>query len=275
VHVDLSEEKRKIGGDYMGQSIIFVGGANLNRNSDNQSMYKNSYRNNLTPSRDQFYNELCAECRTFPGKKNRNKKIVKLRSKYQGSACSDSAMEKVFISYLECFGRKMEKRENRKKVVELPVFLESNKVDKRIIKRIRVIENLKPASTEKKQVKKNRVTIEKGTIRTDKNKSIIQSHVPLPKLTTKERNARTRNFYKMLHDYLIESVSNPQVLMTQELAENCLLFNRDAAYIEGVRRIYRDAIKNDLTLLQAYDKNNFPMFHKDRKGLNNAMREFK
>lgn len=255
----------------MGQSIIFVGGANLNRNSDNQSMYQNGYRNRYrnirTPSRDQFYKELCEECRTFPGKKKRNRRISWLRSKYQGSTCSESAMEKVFISYLECFGRKMGHLEYRKKVIELPAFLERNKVDRRIIKRIEVIERLEPASKEKKKVKKNKVTIGKPIILTDKNKSIIQSHVVPRKMTDDERKKRIRNFYKLLHEYLIETISNPRAIMTQELADECMYFMRHFKYIDGLKKVYNDTLKNNLSLLEACNKNDFTMFKKDRNNL--------
>lgn len=144
----------------MAKGIIFVGGGNLNRNQDQQSMYNYGYRNQYNQqkkdSRTRFYNELCLQSKTLPGEKGRNKKIKQLSLKYIDTACSEKTIEKVFIAYSECFNNKMNSKEKKKRMVDLPGILEKNKVDKRVIKRILEIEGFK--NEDKNNLKKDLVS---------------------------------------------------------------------------------------------------------------------
>lgn len=144
----------------MGKGIIFVGGGNLNRNRDQQSMYTGNKRNQYTKQnsrREAFYKELCLESKKLFSIKARNKKIKKLSSKYQNSACSEKTMEKVFIAYFECIQKPLKKKALKLKLLELPDFLEKNNVDKRIIKRIIAIEEIEEPDSIDKGIKKRKV----------------------------------------------------------------------------------------------------------------------
>lgn len=235
----------------MGQGIIFVGANNLNRNKDHQSMYSSSskkhyYINDPTLSRDAFYRELCEFSKSLPGKKKRTKRISQLRSKYQGNSCSEKMMERVFLSYFDCFTRTGVIRKNK---VDLPIFLEKNKVDKRIIKRIREIENLNSAS-----------------------KKSEQSKTECSNLTTKQKR---RDFYRLLHDYLIETTSNPKARMTPQLADYCKIYGRSSEYINELSLAYKDAIKKDIGLFDACKLRNINMFKSDQVDLTNKFYGYK
>ena len=234
----------------MGKGIIFVGGGNLNRNKDQQSMYGYGYRNQQQKdSRTRFYKELCLQSRTLPLEKGRNKKIKQLRLKYIETACSEKTIERVFIAYSECFNTKMNSKEKKKRIVDLPEILEKNKVDKRVIKRILEIEGLE--NDDKNDLKKDSVS------------PILNSEIK-SKSSKKERLIK---FHEMLNDYLIKSCFNDQVEMNHELKRMCHLFNRDFNYVNNLKIIYRKMIENELTFLEACEKYSIHIYKADLKGL--------
>ncbi|EGP5301848.1 hypothetical protein EAC14_11955, partial [Enterococcus faecium] len=107
----------------MGKGIIFVGGGNLNRNRDHQSMYTSNKYNHYTKQnsmRELFYKELCLESKKLLSIKSRNKKIKQLSLKYQSNACSEKTMQKVFTAYTDCFHGNMKSKEKKKKRLDLP-----------------------------------------------------------------------------------------------------------------------------------------------------------
>lgn len=229
----------------MGKGIIFIGGENLNRNRAQQSMYNYGYHNKYNQQKDdnrlQFYKELCLQGRSLPLKKGRDKKIRQLSSKYQGSACSEKTMEKVFISYSECFHIKMKSNEKKKKLLDLPKILEENKVDKRVIKRIKEIEGIEEPFKDNMNKKLN--------------------------VIPESKSIKKRKFYEMLNEYLIKSHFNNQIVMSQELKEMCELYNRRPIYINYLKIIYIDMIDESLTFSQAYEKTDYPIYKSDRHGL--------
>ena len=242
----------------MGKGIIFVGSGNLNRNKDQQSMYQYGYRNQRQKdSRTLFYKELCLESRTCPGEKGRNKKIKQLRLKYIENACSEKTMERVFIAYSECFKNKMKSKEKKKRIMALPIFLEKNKVDKRVIKRIIEIEALE--NEVKNHLKKDSVSY------------------PL-KLETKSKSKKNEKliiFHEMLNDYLIKSYFNDQVEMNHELKRMCHLFSRDVNYVKNLKIIYREMIENGLTFLESCEKHTIHIYKTDMRGLSKNWRAHK
>lgn len=144
----------------MGKGIIFVGGGNLNRNRDHQSMYTSNKYNHYTKQnsmRELFYKELCLESKKLLSIKSRNKKIKQLSLKYQSNACSEKTMQKVFTAYFECIQIPLKKKALKLRLVKLPVFLEKNNVDKRIIKRIIAIEEIEEPNSIDKGIKKRKV----------------------------------------------------------------------------------------------------------------------
>lgn len=262
--------------DELGQGIIFVGTNNLNRNKDHQSMYNNSYKKRYTTdpalSRDAFYRELCEFSRTLPGKKKRTKRISQLRSKYQGNSCSEKMMERVFLSYFDCFTRTGVIRKNK---ADLLIFLERNKVDKRIIKRIQEIEHLEPTGEKKVRSQKATTLIEKPLIPTDKNKSIKQSHFSPDKPNETDQKKKKEEFYQLLHVYLIETTSNPKAKMSQELADYCKVYNRSTDYTNRLALAYHDAIKGNLKLSTACVLRNVHLGKRDRVALTKKIDAYK
>jgi hypothetical protein len=229
----------------MAKGIIFVGGGNLNRNQDQQSMYNYGYRNQYSQqkkdSRTRFYKELCLQSRTVPGEKGRNKKIKQLRLKYIDTAVSEKTIEKVFIAYSECFNNKMNSKEKKKRIIDLPGMLEKNKVDKRVIKRILEIEGLDNEN-------KNNLKLKKDSI----------SHILNPEMkSNSKKKERLKKFHEMLNDYLINSYLNDQVVMDHELKRMCHLFSRDFNYVNNLKIIYREMIENNSTFLESSEKHTF------------------
>ncbi|MDV7713656.1 hypothetical protein PSH12_13725 [Enterococcus casseliflavus] len=236
----------------MGKSIIFVGRTNLNKNFDNQSMYKSDYGHYLKLDRDQFYRDLCEACRTCPGKKKRNNKISRLRSKYQGYSCSERTMEKVFTAYLECFGRPMGQPEYRKKVYQLPLFLEKEGVDKRIVRRIIDIEGITSSV-------KNDLNNKK-----EDNEDLLRV-----------KRERLHRFHELLNIYLVECVYNEDVSMDSELEDLFKIYERSPEYINKLKNIYRRMVKSDISLSKANKKSKNSLTRTDKNGLDNAYAVYK
>lgn len=237
----------------MGKSIIFVGRTNLNRNSDNQGMYKSNYGNYLKLDRNQFYRELCEACRTYPEKNKRNIKISRLRSKYQGYSCSERTMEKVFNAYFNCFKRQIGQNGGRKKVNQLPLFLEKEGVDKRIIRRIMDIEGI--------------TMIEKNN-NLNKKKDITETLV-------KVKKERLQRFHELLNVYLLECVYKEGVLMDSELESLLEIYQRSPEYINHLKNIYKRMVKFDLSLSKANKKGKHSLTRTDKNGLEHAYEIYK
>ena len=229
----------------MGKGIIFVGGGNLNRNRDQQSMYSASNRNKYNKQksmRAEFYNELCVESRKISSQKARKKKIQQLHLKYENYACSEKNMEKVFVSYFDCFQKPVKKSQYKTRLLKLPEFLEKNNVDKRIIKRIKEVEKLEDLNqiTEIKNVEKDLVSKKKD---------------------------RSNRFYELLNRYLIETVYDSKVVMTSELENLFAVFPRDADYINQLKIIYQQMLNGKDPFNKKRKKRNFFVSKADERGL--------
>lgn len=244
----------------MGKGIIFVGGGNLNRNRNHQSMYTGNKYNQYAKQnsrREAFYKELCLESKKLLSIKSRNKKIKQLSLKYQSNACSEKTMQKIFTAYTECFHGNMKSKEKKKRILDLPGILEKNKVDKRVIKRILEIEGLENID----------INIKKDS---------FVSHTVNAEIKTKSnKNERLKKFHEMLNEYLIESYFSDQIIISHELERTCKLFNRDSIYLNDLKIVYREMIENGLTFLESCEKYNFHIYKTDLKGLSKNWSAYK
>lgn len=196
----------------MGKGIIFVGSTNLNRNSDQQSMYSKKGSVNNDKIKNDFYVELRSYCLQNLNTKNRKKRITSLKNKYGTYACSEKNMEKVFEAYASCF-QNCNNSQIKLKKNHLPDYLNKYRVDKRIQKRLFYIEGID--------------TIDKVI----ENRKYIKVNVT----KSSKRNA---SFYSNLHLYMDKYYDDSKVPLTIEIKKGMKKMSKGDAFIDSIRELY-------------------------------------
>lgn len=232
----------------MGKGIIFVGRANLNRNKSQQSMYLgDKYQNKVsaTEKRKEFYQALRVECLKFGNIGKRVKRIKSLKNKYETYACSEKNMDKVFKAYEACFSGCKTKKDIVLKKKELPTYFNNYEVDKRIQKRMLELESI--------------------------------HYSPLASTEATKANAKTKNdlklkqdqkkiFFKLLHEYLENSLKENRV-MTTRLYNLYRHHQRDDDYLEELKKLYTYKTSQNSNIKQICIMHGLELYKKDIKGL--------
>lgn len=196
----------------MGKGIIFVGSTNLNRNSDQQSMYSKKGSINNDKIKNNFYVELRSYCLQNLNTKNRKKRITSLKNKYGTYACSEKNMEKVFEAYASCF-QNCKNSQIKLKKNHLPNYLNKYRVDKRIQKRLFNIEGID--------------TIDK----------VIENRKYI-KINVTKSNKRNASFYSNLHFYMDKYYDDSKVPLTIEIKKGMKKMSKGDAFIDSIRELY-------------------------------------
>lgn len=224
----------------MGKGIIFVGSTNLNRNSDQQSMYSKKGLINNDKLKKDFYVELRSYCLQNLNTKNRKKRITSLKNKHGTFACSEKNMEKVFEAYNDwlknCKRISVKSRKN-----DIRNFFEKHHVDKRIQKRLFEIEGI---HTQTKLVKgkseKNKPS--KNSTNAKKSNSKRQ-----PKLRP---TINKNQFYEQLHNYMDIFYNIESIPLYETINNGINYYGKDEDFIKSIRELYSYKYSTNLSINQ-------------------------
>lgn len=241
----------------MGQSIIFVGAGNLNRNRDRQAMYDikgSGWKKEAVKNRKHFYKDLSIEAEKCPTGSKRAEAVRELMTKYEGYSCSRENIERVFLAYADCF---IEKGINKTEIFHkqnLVQMLEKHKVDKRVIRKILNQEGLKSPDYDMAGPKKKSIS----KMKTTPKRIASSTNNPIDK----------QRFYRLLDSHLRALIKTKKDLpMKKELKGMFEKMNRGENDLRRLRKLYYLKNTSNMTLDEINKKYLLNMYKKDLRAL--------